>query len=94
MRKASGLVIRSLERKIEWHVCPLAIRVDEAPEHFGDCLHQWPETLGIAIQQIQPGKPQQNAYVERYNRTLSPNWLDQHMFATIGEVQNHATEWY
>jgi putative transposase len=42
---------------------------------------------------IQPGKPQQNAYVERYNRTVRHEWLDLCIFETIEEVQNIATEW-
>lgn len=37
------------------------------------------------IQHIEPGKPQQNAYVERYNRTVRHEWLDQYMFATNGD---------
>ena len=45
------------------------------------------------LQHIQPGKPQQNAYVERYNRTVRHEWLDQNMFATIEEVQDYATQW-
>ena len=67
-------------------------RVDNGPEFISDCLHQWAETRGIAIQHIQPGKPQQNACVERYNRTVRHEWLDQYMFATIKEVQDYATD--
>lgn len=63
-------VIRTLDRIIEWRGSPLAIRVDNGPEYISDCLHQWAETHGIAIQHIQHGKPQQNAYAERYNRTV------------------------
>ena len=86
-------VTRALDRIIEWRGRPLAIRVDNGPEYISDCLHQWAETRGIAIQHIQPGKPQQNAYVERYNRTVRHEWLDQYMFATIKEVQDYATDW-
>jgi putative transposase len=42
---------------------------------------------------IQPGKPQQNAYVERYNRTVRHEWLDLYIFDSITEVQKIATEW-
>jgi putative transposase len=86
-------VTRALDRIIEWHGTPLPIRVDNGPEYISDCLHLWAETRGIAIQHIQPGKPQQNAYIERYNRTVRHEWLDQYMFATIKEVQDYATEW-
>jgi len=86
-------VIRALDQIIEWRGPPLAIRVDNGPEYISGQLLQWAETRGIAIQHIQPGKPQQNAYVERYNRTVRHEWLDQYMFATIKEVQDYATDW-
>ena len=41
----------------------------------------------------QPGKPQQNAYVERYNRTVRYDWLGQHLFENIEEVRDYATRW-
>ena len=86
-------VTRSLERIIEWRGCPQVIRVDNGPEYISGQLLRWAEHRGIAIQHIQPGKPQQNAYVERYNRTVRHEWLDQYMFATIREVQDYATQW-
>lgn len=42
---------------------------------------------------IQPGNPQQNAYVERYNRTVRYDWLAQHLFENLEEVQQGATAW-
>jgi putative transposase len=47
----------------------------------------------IRLQYIQPGKPQQNAYVERFNRTVRHEWLDQHLFASIRHAQETATQW-
>lgn len=47
----------------------------------------------IRLQHIQPGKPQQNAYIERYNRTVRHEWLDQHIIETIEEAQDFATQW-
>ncbi len=52
----------------------------------------WAETQGIALTCIQPGKPQQNAYVVRYNRTVRHEWLDLYNFETIEAVQQIATE--
>lgn len=40
-------------------------------------LRVWAEDRGIRLEYIQPGKPQQNAYVERYNRTVRYDWLGQ-----------------
>jgi transposase InsO family protein len=51
------------------------------------------ESRGIAAAHIEPGKPQQNAYIERYNRTVWQEWLGQYQFADIKEVQDTATEW-
>ena len=86
-------VTRSLERIIEWRGCPQVIRVDNGPEYISEHLLKWAADRDIQILHIQPGKPQQNAYVERYNRTVRHEWLDQYMFATIGQVQDYATGW-
>lgn len=45
------------------------------------------------LEHIQPGNPQQNAYVERYNRTVRYDWLGHYLFESIAEVQEHATRW-
>ena len=49
---------------------------------------EWAEKRKITIQHIQPGQPQQNAYIERYNRTVRHEWLDQ-----LEEAQEFATQW-
>jgi putative transposase len=69
-------VIRSLNQIIEWRGKQFAIRVDNAPEYVSGKLMEWAETQGIALSYIQLGKPQQNAYVERYNRTVRHEWLE------------------
>ena len=63
------------------------------PEYVSSTLMTWAEKQGIALTYIQPGKPQQNPYVERYNRTVRHEWLDLYIFETIEEVQQVATEW-
>ena len=47
----------------------------------------------VFVLNIQPGKPQQNAYIERYNRTIHYSWLSKHLFDTLDEVQDYATNW-
>ncbi len=44
-------------------------------EYVSGTLMDWAENRGIALAYIQPGKPQQNAYVERNNRTVRHEWL-------------------
>jgi putative transposase len=48
---------------------------------------------GIRIGFIQPGQPQQNAYVERYHRTVRYDWLAHHRFETLDKIQEFATRW-
>lgn len=86
-------VIRTLDRIIEWRGRPAAIRCDNGPEYISGALLAWAETRQIRIEHIQPGKPQQNAYVERYNRTVRYDWLGQYLFDSIEEVQESATRW-
>jgi putative transposase len=86
-------VIRSLNRIIEWRGSPASIRVDNGPEYISSKLLAWAEKLQINICHIQPGKPQQNAYVERYNRTVRHEWLDQNIIGSIEEAQDYATKW-
>ena len=86
-------VILSLDRIMEWRGQPGSIRVDNGPEYVSGKLIAWAEKRGISIQYIQPGKPQQNAYVERYNRTVRHEWLDQHIIESIEEAEDYATQW-
>jgi putative transposase len=54
---------------------------------------QVPACEGIRIDFIKPGQPQQNAYVERYNRTVRYDWLAHHLFETLDDIQDFATRW-
>jgi putative transposase len=86
-------VVRSLNQIIEWGGKPNTIRVDNGPEYISGKLMEWAEKQGVRLEHIQPGKPQQNAYIERYNRTVRGEWLSQYIFETIEEAQDQATEW-
>lgn len=86
-------VVRALNQIISWRGKPLAIRVDNGPEYISGTLQNWAERAGIALMYIQPGNPQQNAYIERYNRTVRTEWLGRYHFDSIEDVQDHATRW-
>lgn len=86
-------VTRSLDQIIEWRGKPKTIRCDNGPEYISGHLTAWAENRNIRIDYIEPGKPQQNAYVERYNRTVRYDWLAQYLFDSIDEVQTYATQW-
>jgi putative transposase len=86
-------VIRSLERIIQWRGKPKIIRCDNGPEYISSALQNWAGKHAIKLEYIQPGKPQQNAYIERYNRTVRYDWFNQYIFESIEEVREYATKW-
>jgi len=84
-------VIRALEQIIEWRGKPQALRCNNGPEYISDTLQGWARQHDVRLEYIQPGKPQQNAYIERYNRTVRYDRLGQYLFETIQEVQVFST---
>jgi hypothetical protein len=74
-----------------WRGRPDRIRCDNGPEYVSAPLMAWAYRRGIHVEFIQPGKPQQNAYIERYNRTVRYDWLAHYLFDSIDEVQAYAT---
>lgn len=86
-------VIRVLNQLLEWREKPSAIRCDNGPEFISHDFVNWCQKRDIRIEYIQPGNPQQNAYIERANRTIRYSWLSKHLFETLDEVQDYATEW-
>ena len=78
---------------MEWRGKPRAIRCDNGPEFISEVFEKWAEKNNITIVYIEPGCPTQNAYVERYNRTVRHEWLDLHLFESIEHAQELATEW-
>lgn len=89
----SQRVIRALEQVIEWRGRPDAIRLDNGPEYIAQALVDWANDRQITLMYIQPGKPTQNAYIERFNRTVRHEWLDLHVFDSIEQAQQLATQW-
>jgi putative transposase len=86
-------VIRSLDQIIEWRGKPKRIRCDNGPEYISHKLAAWAESNNIELSFIQPGNPQQNAYIERFNRTVRYDWLSQYIYRDIEELQSRATQW-
>ena len=64
-----GRVVRTLEQLAQWRGLPKALRMDNGPELLSHVLVQWCESKGIELRYIQPGKPNQNAFIERFNKT-------------------------
>nr|WP_262352864.1 transposase [Pectobacterium parvum] len=47
----------------------------------------------VTCQLFVVSETQQNAYIERYNRTVRYDWLGQYLFTSLDELQNYATQW-
>jgi len=86
-------VIRVLQRLLEDRGKPESIRVDNGPEFISDKLMLWCEEQQIQLQFIQPGKPVQNAFIERNNGSLRKELLDAYLFYDLDEIRLMAEEW-
>lgn len=89
----SRRAIRTLERIIEERGIPKAVRSDNGPEFTSHEFELWCKDKGIELQFIQPGKPMQNGYVERFNRLYREAVLDAYLFFDLYQVKQLTTEW-
>jgi putative transposase len=76
-------VIRELEREAAWRGYPSKLRMDNGPA----ALAEWAEKHNIGLELIQPGKPTQNSFVERFNRSYRDETLNMYVFKSLSEVR-------
>ncbi len=86
-------VIQVLRRSFEENGKPQKIRVDNGPEFTSLEFSEWCRLQQVKLQYIQPGKPMQNGYIERFNRTFRQDVLDAHLFSGIDQVRALAEQW-
>jgi putative transposase len=86
-------VVRILERVIWEKGKPESIRVDNGPEFISHTLEGFCAEKGIKLQFIKPGKPMQNGYVERFNRTYREDVLDAYLFQSLKHVREISQDW-
>jgi putative transposase len=86
-------IMRVLDQVIDWRGKPKRIRVDNGPEFISSKLGLWCEERGIHLQFIQPGKPMQNGYIERFNKSFRGGVLDAYLFENIRQVRMLTAEW-
>lgn len=89
----SSRVMMELENLLQWRGKPAHIRVDNGPEFIASCLKAWCEKNNIELKFIQPGKPAQNGFIERFNRTFREEVLSMNLFHTLEQVADVAHEW-
>jgi putative transposase len=86
-------VIRVLDVLLLWRGTPRQIRMDNGPELISQRLAEWAQEHHVELAHIQPGKPAQNAYIERFNRTFREEVLDAYLFDDLQEVRAITEHW-
>ena len=86
-------LIRVFERLRAERGLPDILRVDNGPELLSHDFVKWLSSHGVFIQYIQPGKPNQNAFIERFNRTYREEVLNLYLFRTLTEVRDITASW-
>jgi putative transposase len=86
-------VVQVLTRLVESYGRPAQLRTDNGPEFISTRLSEWCEAQGIVLHWIQPGKPTQNAYIERFNGSFRRELLDAHLFRSLAHVRQLVDEW-
>lgn len=86
-------LVRILELLIAWRACPMQIRMDNGPELISHRLEAWAKEHAITLAHIQLGKPAQNGYIERFNRTFREDVLDAYLFSSLKEVRQIVEPW-
>jgi len=89
----SNRVILELENLVMWRGKPEKIRVDNGPEFIAHVLNKWCSDNNIELIFIQPGKPAQNGFIERFNRTFREEVLSMNLFQSLEEVTYKAHNW-
>ena len=86
-------MVRVLNELVALHGRPSAVRVDNGPEFTAQPFVDWCAEHGVATDYIQPGKPDQNAYIERFNRSYRTEVLNAHLFESIAELRALTDAW-
>jgi putative transposase len=89
----SARVVEVLDQLVALHGIPRQVRCDNGPEFLAEVFGAWCAHHGIRRAFIQPGKPNQNAYIERFNRSFRHEVLDAYLFTSLEDVRRISTEW-
>ncbi len=85
-------VIEMLKRAIEAHGKPGSIRTDNGPEFISKKFQLWLKNNHINRVPIRKGKPQENCFIERFNRTAREELFDAEIFQTLEQANEKAAE--
>ncbi len=90
---SSTKLVEAVKRVIEWRGKPESIRSDNGPEFTASAFQEFCESYGIIHKPIQKGKPMQNGYIERFNRTYREDVLDSMIFSNLNQVREETSKW-
>lgn len=86
-------VTRILNMLASWRGYPKQLRLDNGPELISKEMADWAARYHVKLAFIQPGKPAQNGYIERFNRTYREAVLDAYMFDSLEEARCITEDW-
>lgn len=89
----SSRVVWVLNHLIKRRGIPKRIRMDNGPEFIAKLTSQWSKMHAIEFKYIQPGKPTQNAFVERFNGSFRRGTLNRFIFEDIDQVREQVQLW-
>lgn len=72
---------------------PSVIRSDNGPEFTGKAMLNWAYRNGVTLRLIEPGKPNQNAYIESFNGRLRDECLNEHWFTSLAHARALIEAW-
>jgi transposase InsO family protein len=86
-------VVRVLERLALSRGLPKVIRTDNGKEFCGKAMVAWAHERGVMLRLIEPGKPNQNAYIESFNGRLRDECLNEHWFPSLLHARTLIETW-
>lgn len=86
-------ITRELDKIIDWRGKPERIRMDNGPEFTSHIFVEWAKKRGIKLLYIQPGKPTQNSFIERFNRSFRQEILGAFLFDALSQARALTEEW-
>ncbi len=89
----SQRVIRVLDRIAEMRGLPQRLRLDNGPEFTSIAVAEWADANQVELEFIKPGRPMQNGFVERFNKTYRAAILDMYIFESLEQVRRLTADW-
>ncbi len=86
-------VVGVLERLAESRGLPQSVTVDNGPEFVSKALDEWAYRQQLQLRFIEPGKPQQNAYIESFNGKFRDECLNEHWFLSMRHAREVIVAW-